>query len=87
MAWPKGVPRQPGTGRKKGSTNKNTQELREMILQALNEQDGGGVGYLKAQAATNPNSFMGLLGKVLPLAVTGADGGPVVVNIMRFGDK
>jgi len=88
VGWPKGKPRPPGAGRRKGTPNKTTGDLRQMILQALNEQTGGGVGYLKNQARTNPSAFVGLLGKVLPMAVTGADGeGPVVIEIVRFGEK
>lgn len=88
MPWPKGRPRLAVSGRKKGTANKETKPLREMILQALTEQEGGGVAYLKRQAKTNPGSFVVLLGKVLPLAVTGADGtGPVVIEIVKFGEK
>lgn len=83
MAWPKGKPRPPGVGRKKGSANKNTKELKDMILQALSE--AGGVEYLKKQAVDTPGPFLALIGKVLPMAVTGADGGPVVVEIVKFG--
>lgn len=47
-----------------------------MILEAL---DGvGGVAYLKRQARKrNAGPFMALLSKVLPMQVTGEDGGPV----------
>lgn len=71
--------RREGAGRKHGSLNKNNQELRDMILQALNNQDGGGVGYLQKQAQDNPSAFMTLLGKVLPTQVTGEGGGPVKI--------
>jgi hypothetical protein len=37
------------------------------------------VGYLKIQASANPGPFMALLGKVLPMQVTGEDGGPVTI--------
>ena len=77
MAWPKGTPRPEGAGRKKGTPNKNTGLLKEMILQALDEQDGGGIAYLKRQAENNPTAFMTLLGKVLPTQVTGDPENPV----------
>ncbi len=64
-------------GRKKGTPNKMTGALKEMILQALDEQPGGGIGYLKLQAQENPNAFMSLLGRVLPMQVTGEDGGAI----------
>lgn len=59
-------------GRRAGTPNKLTGELKDMILQALG--DAGGVEYLKLQAADNPSAFLTLVGKVLPLQV-GADGG------------
>jgi len=74
-----------GPGRPKGSPNKATKELKDMILAALD--NAGGVEYLQKQAIENPGPFMSLIGKVLPMAVTGADGGPVVVEIVQFGGK
>lgn len=64
-------------GRPKGCANKNTQALRDMILRALNEQEGGGVAYLKLQAIENPGPFMTLLGKVLPTTLAGDPDAPV----------
>ena len=63
-----------GKGRKKGVPNKITKELKEMILEALDEK--GGVDYLVEQATDNPNAFMSLIGRVLPMTVqgTGKDG-------------
>ena len=61
----------PGPGRPKGVPNKNTTLLKDAILQAATEAGGrdGLVGYLVAQAKENPQSFMPLLGKVLPMQV------------------
>ena len=61
-------------GRKKGAPNKVNAALKDMILTALDES--GGVEYLKAQAEANPNAFLTLVGKVLPMTVqgTGDDG-------------
>ncbi len=51
-------------GRQKGTLNKNSALLKDMILQAL---DGaGGVGYLQRQAEENSSAFLTLVGKVLP---------------------
>jgi len=52
------------TGRGKGTVNKVTKELKEMILGALD--DAGGQTYLAQQAIENPGAFMSLVGKVLP---------------------
>lgn len=54
-------------GRKKGSVNKFTGLLKDMILQALS--DAGGVDYLKVQSKKNPTAFLTLVGRVLPLQV------------------
>lgn len=70
-------------GRKPGSVNKTTKALREAILEAAERSGrdrqgkGGLVGYLKRVADEDTKSFSILLGKVLPLQVTGEGGGPV----------
>jgi len=64
-----------GKGRPKGARNKATAAVKDMILSALDQ--AGGVEYLVTQAEENPTAFMTLVGKVLPLQVTGDDGGPV----------
>lgn len=68
--------KRPGAGRKPGVPNKLTGELKEMILKAadLAGGEGGTVEYLKTQATANPNAFMSLLGRVLPLQGTGPQG-------------
>ena len=84
-AFKKGEKR-PGQGRPKGATNKVTAELKDMILQALD--DAGGVAYLKQRAADprTAGAFLTLVGKVLPLQVTGEGDGPLVVQVVRLGD-
>lgn len=67
-------------GRVKGTPNKVTGVLRDMILQALDEQEGGGIAYLKLQAMENPAAFMTLLGKVLPTQLTGQNDGPIEIG-------
>lgn len=57
-------------GRTKGTPNKTTGQLKEMILQAL--ENKGGVDYLEKCASDNPTAFLSLVGKVLPLQVNGA---------------
>lgn len=69
----------PRPGRPKGSQNKVTKALKDMILQALD--DCGGVDYLAEQAKENPSAFLTLIGKVLPLQVTGDGGGPLSHSI------
>lgn len=68
--------KRPGAGRPKGVPNKLTTELKDMILQALANK--GGVSYLEQQAEQSPTAFLTLVGKVLPLQVTGAHGAPLI---------
>lgn len=56
-----------GKGRPKGSQNKATKALKDMILGALD--DAGGQDYLRRQSIENPTAFMTLIGKVLPTTI------------------
>lgn len=70
-------------GRKKGTPNKINALLKDDILQAASAaHPDGRVGYLTQQAKDNPTAFLTLLGKVLPMQVTGADDGPVTLQIV-----
>ena len=62
-------------GRKKGTPNKTTAAVKDMVVTALHQV--GGVEYLVAQANENPKAFLALVGKVLPLQLTGDGGGPL----------
>jgi hypothetical protein len=83
MAAAKGTrPPNAGKGRKKGIPNKVTGELKSMILEAL---DGaGGVDYLKARAVDSPAAFLTLVGKVLPLQVSGDPDAPLIPAAVSF---
>lgn len=78
----------PGAGRPKGVPNKLTGDVKAMILAALDE--AGGKDYLLKQSQENPTAFMTLIGKVLPMTVAGADGGPMAITVFtgvpRDGD-
>jgi hypothetical protein len=66
MAAAKGTrPPNAGKGRPKGVPNKTTAALKDLILQALANK--GGVAYLELQADENPNAFLALVGRVLPV--------------------
>lgn len=77
----------PGPGRPRGSVNKTTALLKDAILQAATEAGNGDmVAYLKEQAKKNPGPFMALLGKVLPMQLTGEGGGALMIQVTRFAD-
>lgn len=70
-------------GRQKGTPNKVTAALKEMILEAAelagNDMGGGGtVQYLRTQATLQPAAFMSLLGRVLPMQISGDAENPIV---------
>lgn len=69
--------------------NKTTALLKDAILQAAERAGGkeGMIGYLKAQAEENPQSFLPLLGKVLPMQLTGDGDGPLRIEVVRFSDE
>ena len=63
-------------GRQKGTPNKLTKDLRELVRAALDA--AGGEHYLIEQARENPAAFMTLVGKCLPKEITGGDGGAIL---------
>lgn len=72
-----------GGGSRKNIPNKVTKELKEMILGALD--DAGGQAYLARQAEDNPNAFLTLVGKVLPMTVNTnlQDTTPIKIHIIK----
>lgn len=83
--------RKPGApktgGRKRGTPNKTTATLKEAIIAAAEAvgEDGSGAGgltgYLKHVAATDVKAFATLLGKVLPMQLTGDGDGPLRIIV------
>lgn len=77
-------PRSPG--RPKGAPNRTTAVLKDAILLAAEQvgENGNGedglTGYLRMVAKSDVKAFAGLIGKVLPMQVTGEGGGPVAVT-------
>lgn len=81
----KAAPPNAGKGRKKGVPNKTTALIKEAIVTAA-EMVGadsagkdGVVGYMTFLAKSEPKAFAGLLGKVIPLQITGEEGGAVQI--------
>ena len=67
-------------GRRKGTPNKLTVDLKEMILGALNAK--GGQRYLEQQATENPVAFLVLVGKILPLTLQGNSQQPITFQVV-----
>jgi len=79
--------RKPGTpktgGRQKGTPNKTTTAIKEMVIAALDK--AGGMEYLVRQADANPTAFLTLVGKVLPLQVDADHRGEIVAKVIFKG--
>jgi hypothetical protein len=77
----KGALRTKGPGRPKGSLNKITKDLREMMLSSLGKV--GGEDYLCKLAKENPQTYGALLGKCMPQAhtISGDPSNPLVSEI------
>jgi hypothetical protein len=74
-------PSRPGErrgGRQKGTPNKVDGDIKHMVLAAL--AGVGGEQYLMRQADENPTAFLTLVGKVLPLQITGDPERPVAIE-------
>jgi hypothetical protein len=85
MAAAKGtIPPAAGKGRKKGVPNKLSADIRAMIVGALNAK--GGQAWLEQQMDKNPAAFLALLGKILPMQVSGEDGSPLIIRWISYAD-
>lgn len=79
-------------GRQKGTPNRTTALLKDAIIKAAEAvgEDGKGrgklVGYCKMLAKDEPKAFSSLLGRVLPMQVTGEGDGPLKIQIIRYAD-
>lgn len=74
---------QPKGGSRKGIPNKVTADVKAMVLEALSE--AGGAEYLFMQAFDNPKAFLALVGRVLPMQVTGdGEDGAILVRVQQI---
>ncbi|RLA16679.1 MAG: hypothetical protein DRQ56_10265 [Gammaproteobacteria bacterium] len=77
---PIGIPKT--GGRKKGTPNKTTALVKDMIIEALG--NSGGVEYLVKVAKDNPAVFCTLLGRVLPHNHTSEDDTVAMPRVIRI---
>lgn len=66
-------------GKPKGAVTKSAALIREMVAKALDK--AGGVDYLARQAEETPAAFLALVGRVIPMQVTGEEDGPLKHSI------
>ncbi len=77
-----------GKGRPKGALNKTTTIAKDVISFAADKLGGGPrlVAWAKEDAVNERAFWSTIYPKLLPLQVTGEDGGPLQVIIQRFSD-
>jgi hypothetical protein len=61
-----------------------SRNAREAVQQVFEEL--GGTEAMKAWAVENPNEFFKLYGRLLPLEVTGPEGGGLIVQIVSLAE-
>jgi len=71
-------------GRKKGTPNKLSSTVKDNVITVFEKL--GGVDHMAEWAKENPGHFYNIYSKILPMQVTGEDGGPLNVIIQRFGE-
>jgi hypothetical protein len=80
VTFRKGEPRSPNAGRKKGTPNKLTVDVKAAILEAFTS--AGGAKYLESIASNHPAVFCTLVGKVLPTKLENDPQNPVGLTII-----
>jgi hypothetical protein len=65
-------------GRKKGTPNKLTKDVKEALLNAFAK--AGGEDYLLSVAKADPKTFCALLGKAMPMQVAGDPQNPLQLH-------
>lgn len=82
MGFEKGKPRPEGAGRKAGTPNKYTGNVKAMFDEVIHRK--GGADGLEAWANANPDEFWKQVAKMLPkdVVVTGGDGEPIKIVIV-----
>lgn len=81
-AFKKGQPRPANAGRKKGTKNKFTTDMKAAVMEAFNRLGGADffVAIGKSKVPSNRRALVGLFGKMLPLELTGENGGAIIIH-------
>lgn len=84
MAYPKGAPRPPGSGRAKGTPNKQTKAMREMFIEAFDRL--GGVDFLVKAAQDDPATFIRGLHRMIPSEVKAEIAQEIKMRVIDLSD-
>ncbi len=76
---PKGSPRTPGSGRKKGQVNHLTASVKAAVEEAFHRV--GGAEYLVTVAQNDPKTFCTILGRIIPQQVNAELSGTVGIAL------
>jgi len=82
LTFTKGMTRPAGAGRRPGSPNKHTRNVREALVRALEATaEDGGEEFFAGLRDSDPKTFASLVGKLIPnqTHISGDEGGPVLV--------
>jgi len=71
-------------GSRKGIPNKTTVAVKQALIEAFEQM--GGVARLAEFAKVEPGEFYKLWVKILPQEISGVDGAPLTVQIVRLAD-
>lgn len=72
-------------GRTKGTPNKLSGGVKSNVVAVFDKI--GGRDAMAEWARENPTEFYKLYGRLLPHEVTGEDGGPLIIETVRFADS
>ena len=78
----KGEPRPANAGRRAGTPNKHTRNVREALVRALEATaEDGGQEFFAGLRDSDPKTFATLVGKLIPnqTHISGDEGGPVLI--------
>jgi hypothetical protein len=66
-------------GRQKGTPNKLSTNVKDNVISVFEQL--GGTDHMARWAEENPSQFYNIYAKLLPLQVTGEDGGPIDTSL------
>ncbi len=74
--------KRPGSGRKRGTPNRITADIKSMVIGAVNAK--GGQKYFEEQAEKHPVAFLALAGKLMPTTLAGDADNPLIPETINI---